>query len=62
MMALASWMGHEKARDDEVKRIVEKEEIEPLYIRGEQINSMDVISNHNIISNDAQLTPRYLDT
>ena len=62
LMALASWMSHEEARAKEVKRILEKEEGKPLYIRSEQINSMVVISNHNIISNDAQLAPRYLVT
>lgn len=61
-MALSSCMGDEKTRAEEVKRIVEKEEREPLYIKTEQINSMVVISNHNIISNDAQIVLRYLDT
>jgi len=61
-MALASWMGHEKAKAKELKRIVEKEEGEPLYNRAEQVNSMVVISNHNINSNDAQLAPRYMAT
>jgi len=53
-------MSHEEARAEEVKIIVEKEEREPLYIIAEQINSMVVISNHNVISNDVQLAPRYL--
>ena len=55
-------MSHEEDRAEEVKRIVEKEEKEPLYIREEKINSSVVISNHNIIFNDAQLVPRYLAT
>ncbi len=62
MMDLASWMGHEKARAEEVKIIVEKEEREPLYNKAEQINPMSISSNHNIVSNDAQLAPRYLAT
>jgi len=45
-----------------VKRIVEKKEKKPLYIKVEKINSSVVISDHNIISNDSQLAPIYLAT
>jgi len=34
-MALASWMTHEEARAKEVKRVMAKEENEPLYISGQ---------------------------
>jgi len=34
-MALASWMTHEETRAEEVKKIMAKEEKEPLYIRAE---------------------------
>jgi len=44
LMALASWMTHEEARAEEVKRIVEKEERDPLYTIAEHINSMDIIT------------------
>jgi len=60
-MALASWMSHE-ANAKEMKRVLEREEREPLYIRVEQINLVVVISTHNIIANDPQLAPRYLAT
>lgn len=56
--ALASWMSHEEARDNEVKRVLEREEKETLYIREKNINSMAVISTHNIIANDPHLAPR----
>jgi len=62
LMAFASWMSHENSRAKEVKRVLEREEKEPLYIRAEQTNSMVVISTHNIIANDPQLAPRYLAT
>lgn len=61
-MALASWMNHEEARDKKLKRVLVKEEEEPLYIRAKKISSMAIISNHNIISIDAKPEPRYLDT
>jgi len=55
-------MSHEEARAKEVKRALEREEREPLYIRVEQINLMVFISTHNIIANDPHLAPRYLAT
>lgn len=61
MMPLASTMTHEEARDEEVKRVMGKEENEPLYIRLEIVSPMYIIKNHNIISNDAELAPKYLD-
>lgn len=61
-MALASLMSHEEARDKEVKKVLEREEKDPIYIKEEHINSMTIISTHNIITNDPQLSPRYLAT
>jgi len=58
LMALASWIRHEEARVEEVKRVLAKEEKEPLYTRGDQISSKVVINNHIIISNDAKLALR----
>lgn len=55
-------MNHEEARAKKVKRIVGKEEKEPIYIKEEKINSSVVINNHNIISNDAKTSPRYVAT
>lgn len=59
-MALLSWMNHEEARVEEVKRVIEKEEKEPLYIRTQLVSPMDVIRNHGIISDDVVLTSKYL--
>jgi len=33
LMELASWLTHEETRVEEVKRVMTKEENEPLYIR-----------------------------
>jgi len=56
-------MSYEQAQPQKVKRIIEKEEKESLYIRvTEKINSSVVINNHIIVSNDSQLAPRYLAT
>jgi len=62
LMALASWMSNEDTRVKEVKRVLEREEIYPLYIRAEHINSITVISTHNLITNDPHLAPRCLST
>jgi len=62
LMAHAPCMIYEDVRAENVKRIIKKEETKPLYNRIEYINSMYVISNHIIISNDAQLAPRFFPT
>ena len=53
-------MNHEEARDKEVNIFMEKEENEPLYIRGKLVSPMVVIGNHSIIFNDVDLTPKYI--
>ena len=52
LMDLASWMNHEEARAVEMKRILEREQTNPLMIRAKQSNPMAVISTHNLIAND----------
>ncbi len=61
-MALTSWMTHEEAKTEEVRKVMENEEKKPLHIRAEKIRPMIFISNHSIISNDADLAPKYLAT
>jgi len=53
-------MTHEEARVEEVKRVMENEENEPLYIRAKLMSPMVSISNYNFISNDVDLAPKYL--
>ena len=59
-MILVSWMNHEEARTIELKKVMEREETEPLMIRVEQSNPMVVINTDNLIANDPKLAPRYL--
>ena len=61
-MALVSCMTHEETRVEEVKRVMTKEEKEPLYMRAEIVKLKNVISNHGLISNDAALAPKYIAT
>ena len=42
-MGLESWMSHEEARAEEVKRVMKKGENEPLYIRVELMSLIDII-------------------
>ena len=59
-MALASWMNHEEVRATEMKKVLEKEETKHLMRRTKESIAMDVISTHNLITNDPKLAPRYL--
>ena len=47
LMALATWMNHDEARAIEMKKILAREQTEPLMIRVEQSNPMAIISTHN---------------
>jgi len=58
LMALASSMNHEKSRAANMIRILAREQNE--LLRAEQSNPMALISTHNLIANDPELTPRYL--
>jgi len=60
LMAMSSWMNHEELRTVEMKRLMIKEQNEPLMIRVEPSNPMALISTHNLLANDPQLAPRYL--
>jgi len=59
-MSLASWLNNEETWDEEVKNVKTKEEKEPLYIREELVSPKAIIKNHNLISNDAALAPKYI--
>jgi len=62
LMALASWLTREKIRDEEVRKLMENEEKDPLYIIEVLVSSAAVISNHNLISSDSYLAPKYIET
>lgn len=59
-MALASCVTHEEIRDEVVKMIMTKKEKEPLYIRENLVSPKYVNKNHNNISNDSTLLPKYI--
>jgi len=59
-MAMASWMKHEELRVLEIKRLMIKEQNEPLMIRDEPSDPMALISMHNLLSNDPHIAPRYV--
>lgn len=40
---------------------MEKEEKDPLYIRAELVSAKAIIDNHNLISSDLELAPRYME-
>ena len=61
-MALASLLTHEEKRVEEVKIVMTKEEKEPLYIIVELVSPKATINNHNLISLDPELTPRYMES
>lgn len=51
LMALASCLAHDQeTRVEEVKKVMAKEESEPLYIIVELVSPKALISNHNLIS------------
>lgn len=62
LMELTSWLTHEEARVEEVKKVMTEEEKEPLYIRVELISLKAVINNHNLIASDPSLAHRYITT
>jgi len=46
LMAMASWMNHEELRATEMKRLLIKEQNEPLMIRAEPSYPMALINTH----------------
>jgi len=60
LMAIASWMNHEELRAAEMKRLLIKEHNEPLMIRSEPSDPMELINTHNLLANDPQISPIYL--
>ena len=58
LMASSSWMSHDEARATKMKKVLARDEAEPIFIRAEQSNPMAVINTHNLIANDPKLAPR----
>ena len=60
LMAMASWMNHEELRAAEIRRLMIKEQNEPLMIKVEASDPMALISTHNLLAHNPQITPRYI--
>ena len=58
LMELASWMVNEETRAQEVRRVMRRENIEPLHIREELFSPRGVINNHIKIEKDAKLAEK----
>ena len=52
LMAMASWMNHEELRAAQIKILMIKEQNEPLMIRVEPSDPMELISTHNLLANE----------
>jgi len=59
-MAMASWMNHEELRVEKIRRLMIKEQNEPLMIRAEPSDPMALINTHNLLSNNLQIAHRYI--
>ena len=60
LMAMASWMNHEEKRATKIKKLMEKEKNEPLMIRAEPSDPMDLISTHQLLANNPQSASKYI--
>jgi hypothetical protein len=62
LMAMASWMNHEeeRARATKIKKLMVKEKNEPLMIRAEPYDPMALISVHQLLANNPQSAPKYI--
>ena len=61
-MVLASWMVNEDNRAKEIWKVMERRNIEPLYLRIEVLSPRGVILNHREIEKDLALVESYLQT
>lgn len=61
-MDLVSLLTHQVKRAKEVRKVITKEDTEPLYIRVELVILKSSLNNHDLISSDATLAPKYIST
>ncbi len=60
LIAMASWMNHEDLMATKIRRLMIKEQNEPLMIRSEPSDPMALINTHNLLGNNPQISPRYI--
>ena len=59
-MAMTSWMNHEELRATKIKKLMAKEQNEPLMIRVEPSDPMALINAHHFLANNPQISPMYI--
>lgn len=60
-MAFDLWITHEEAKAEEVKRVMDREVNEPLWIIEELRGPCLVTSNNRLIPRDPRLAPSYIE-
>jgi len=60
LMAMESCMNHEEKMAAEIKKFMAKEKNEPLMIRAEPADPMALISVHQLLANNPQSAPQYI--
>jgi len=59
-MVMASCMSHEEKSATEIKKLMEKEQNEPLTIRAEPSDPMALISTHQLLVANRQSSLKYI--
>jgi len=59
LMAMASWMSHEEKRETKIKKLMVKEQNEPVMIRAEPSYPMALISTHQQLAANPESAPKY---
>lgn len=62
LISLSSWMVNEESRAHELRRVMRRENEEPIHIREELFNPRGVINNHIKIEKDDAFVENYLST
>ena len=57
LMVMASWMNREELRATKIKTLMIKEQNEPLMIRAKPSDPMALISTHQLLANNPQISP-----
>lgn len=60
LMAMDSWLNHEEKRAVEIQKIMAKELNEPLMIRVELAEPLDLIYAHQHLATNPQVAPDYV--
>jgi len=59
-MGMASWMSHKEKRATKIKKLMEKEQNEPLMIRAKSSDPMALISTHQQRTANLESSPKYI--